>query len=249
MTKLKEALSVVLAALLIVIAVLLIFILVKANRQIDRLFDESLATAGALRQAAEKLPPALDSVKAAAVEAENAGAALSGYATYQTQVLQSEYYQRLIKASLSLGAGARGTLNLFTTTTLPAINDAVRSVKGSADQLTALTVNLDHEVNGRLLPATAVNLERTFAGVNGSLANLDSLLTDPEIKAAIQNIAALSAHLEKAGANTELTTLEIQQALSYSPAIMRAAEAYSRRERRFGWAIFVIRAIRAGVLP
>lgn len=249
MDSFKTGLSIVLHILLIMTVTLLLFILVKANRQLDRLFDESLATAGALRQAAEKLPPALDSVKAAALSAETAAGAVSGYADYQTQVLQSEYYQRLIKASLSLGAGARGTLNLFTTTTIPAINDAVRSVKAGADQMATLTANLDESINRKLLPATAANLDRTFTAANQSLIDLDSLLADPAIKASLASFARLAEKLEHSGDNIELSTLEIEQALSYSPTIMRALEAYSRRERKFGWAIFVIRAIRAGVLP
>lgn len=182
---------------------------------------------------------------------------------------QAEENKKSIDAALQVGATAKGSLQLLNRTTIPLLNnnlrssdDLIRSLQENTASLNRLTINLDDRINGNagllvastdlvrsltetsnkfgLSISTLDSVLRTVADkANMSLDEVYSLISSPEWKLALQGIAATSTNLASTSAKVDATTEQIRLAMLKAPSIAESLEKIAKTSSRYQRAVLI----------
>ena len=172
--------------------------------------------------------------------------------------LQTEKNKKAIEAGIALAASAQGTIRLFNTTTLPKLNDSIDELTG-----TIATAKQGIWASNRIIEDIGPRVSETFINVNGllvssnnSITSLAELLETTKEKTnltldQINGIIASPEWLEairntnKAIKDTDELVLELKEAGSSAPGIMKRLEEIATTSSKYRKAVLLSQIISA----
>lgn len=172
--------------------------------------------------------------------------------------LQTEKNKKAIEAGIALAASAQGTIRLFNTTTLPKLNDSIDELTG-----TIATAKQGIWASNRIIEDIGPRVSETFINVNGllvssnnSITSLAELLETTKEKTnltldQINGIIASPEWLEairntnKAIKDTDELVLELKEAGSSAPGIMKRLEEIAATSSKYRKAVLLSQIISA----
>lgn len=247
--KLIQSLVAVLLASLIVLVVVCVSFVLRVER-------DALATVAELREAVTETKLAAQSVRK--------------FADFQSEQLQSESNQKLIRQSLAVGAAFVGTARVLNTTTLPALNSALAELNLTSREVTSLTRRTSDSINSQLLPEatrataslnqaiaeTAKTLNTSVSSTSGAVEKLinagvlsveeaNRLLGDPKWQESLANVEKSTAEIAKASQSLNQMTASGALAAAELPQIAKDVQAFTASQSKYSKLVILARIIRA----
>jgi chromosome segregation ATPase len=124
--------------------------------------------------------------------------------------------------------------------------DSLERLSMTAESLNNLVVNLDSQVNGKLLPQATGTLQDASLALQAARTSIETVtadshavLTDPAIKESLASIAETTAQTLEASKNLTATTAEIAEASKRLPLIADSIEKVAKTSSKYRAALII----------
>ena len=207
-------------------------------------------------------------LRGASQNIKNSTARADQYLDQQLDLIQSDAYQKSLKASFDTGAVYNATGRLINTQIIPrAMKDLDRAdgflaaLTVNSERLSTLIANTDRSVNQSLLPQatsllaaltddaekfglSVVTFDRMLIAVsekaNLALSDIVALVGSPEWHDALKSVAVTAENVALVTAKADLTMESIRLAMERAPSIAESVDKIAKTSSKYQRALLIV---------